>query len=149
LGAFQRSGVQLAISSTGQMLDLRSSVGDLMSTLGAFFAAEANRKHRERILRGKNEAIRRGRKPAGPTPFGYVSDRETAVWSIDAELGAVVVEIFTRVSEGETCEAISGAAGFREPQLLMRFTRKMSTVAGPASTAGATAAAAHPDEAGQ
>ena len=29
LGAFQRAGVQLAISSTGQLLDLRSSVGDL------------------------------------------------------------------------------------------------------------------------
>jgi len=107
LGAFQRAGVQLAVSSTGQMLDLRSSVGDLMSSLGTFFAAEANRKHRERILRGKDEAIRRGKKPAGPTPFGYLYDRETATWTVDPELGPIVVEIFKRVGDGQTCEAIS------------------------------------------
>ena len=107
LGAFQRAGVQLAISSTGQLLDLRSSVGDLMSSLGTYFAAEANRKHRERICRGKDEAIRKGKKPSGPTPFGYLYDRETAEWSVDPELGPIVVEIFTRVSEGETCEAIA------------------------------------------
>jgi len=107
LGAFQRAGVQLAVSSTGQILDLRSSVGDLMSSLGTFFAAEANRKHRERILRGKDEAIRKGRKPAGPTPFGYLYNRETSTWSVDPELGPVVVEIFTRVADGETCEAIA------------------------------------------
>src|SRR5690242_17722776 len=36
--------------------------GDLMSSLGTFFAAEANRKHRDRITRGKHEAIRQGKK---------------------------------------------------------------------------------------
>jgi DNA invertase Pin-like site-specific DNA recombinase len=107
LGAFQRAGVQLAVSSTGQILDLRSSVGDLMSSLGTFFAAEANRKHRERIMRGKDEAIRKGKKPAGPTPFGYVYDREAGTWGVDPELGAIVLEIFERVSEGETCESIA------------------------------------------
>ena len=30
--------------------------------------AEANRKHRERICQGKDEAIRKGKKPSGPTP---------------------------------------------------------------------------------
>jgi site-specific DNA recombinase len=107
LGAFQRAGVQLAVSSTGQILDLRSSVGDLMSSLGTFFAAEANRKHRERILRGKDEAIRKGKKPAGPTPFGYLYNRETSTWSVDPELGPIVVEIFTRVADGETCDRIA------------------------------------------
>jgi site-specific DNA recombinase len=107
LGAFQRAGVQLAISSTGQVLDLRSSAGDLMSSLGTYFAAEANRKHRERICRGKDEAIRKGKKPAGPTPFGYLYNRETATWSIDPELGPIVGEIFARVSSGETCETIA------------------------------------------
>jgi DNA invertase Pin-like site-specific DNA recombinase len=114
LGAFQRAGVQLAVSSTGQVLDLRSSVGDLMSSLGTFFAAEANRKHRERITRGKDEAIRKGRKPAGPTPFGYLYSRETGEWSIDPELGPVVVEIFTRVSRGETCDSIARDLQARE-----------------------------------
>jgi site-specific DNA recombinase len=107
LGAFQRAGVQIAVSGTGQVLDLRSSVGDLMSSLGTFFAAEANRKHRERITRGKDEAIRKGKKPAGPTPFGYLYNRETGQWSVDPELGPIVVEIFTRVSGGETCDAIA------------------------------------------
>jgi site-specific DNA recombinase len=107
LGAFQRAGVQIAVSSTGQVLDLRSSVGDLMSSLGTFFAAEANRKHRDRILRGKHEAIRKGKKPAGPTPFGYLYSRETGKWTIDPELGPVVVEIFKRVTRGETCESIA------------------------------------------
>ncbi len=107
LGAFQRAGVQIAVSGTGQLLDLRSSVGDLMSSLGTFFAAEANRKHRERITRGKDEAIRKGKKPAGPTPFGYLYDRETGQWSIDPELGPIVKELFTRVSQGSTCEAIA------------------------------------------
>jgi DNA invertase Pin-like site-specific DNA recombinase len=107
LGAFQRAGVQIAVSGTGQVLDLRSSVGDLMSSLGTFFAAEANRKHRERITRGKDEAIRKGKKPAGPTPFGYVYNRETGEWSIDPELGPIVEEIFTRVSQAETCDAIA------------------------------------------
>ena len=50
LGAFQKAGVQIAVSSSGQVLDLRSSMGDLMSSLGAFFAAEENRKRRDRNL---------------------------------------------------------------------------------------------------
>jgi len=107
LGAFQKAGVQIAVSSSGQVLDLRSSMGDLMSSLGAFFAAEENRKRRDRICRGKAEAIRKGRKPAGPTPFGYLYDRKSGEWSVDPELGPIVVEIFTRVAKGETCESIA------------------------------------------
>jgi len=107
LGAFQKAGVQIAVSSSGQVLDLRSSMGDSMSSLGAFFAAEENRKRRDRICRGKAEAIRKGRKPAGPTPFGYAYDRKSGEWSVDPELGPIVVEIFTRVAKGETCESIA------------------------------------------
>lgn len=107
LGAFQKAGVQIAVSSTGQVLDLRSSLGDLMSSLGTFFAAEENRKRAERIKRGKVEALRKGKKPAGPTPFGYLYSRETGAWSVDPQLGPVVVEIYERVASGETCEAIA------------------------------------------
>lgn len=107
LGAFQRAGVQIAVASTGQVLDLRSSVGDLMSSLGAFFAAEENRKRRDRSIRGKHEAIRQGRKPAGPTPFGYIYDRTKAAWSIDPDLGPIVVEIFERVAAKQSCEFIA------------------------------------------
>jgi site-specific DNA recombinase len=107
LGAFQSAGVQIAVASTGQVLDLRSSMGDLMSSLGAFFAAEENRKRRERTVRGKLEAIGQGRKPAGPTPFGYLYDRVTRTWSIDPDLGPIVQEIYRRVADGETCVAIA------------------------------------------
>jgi DNA invertase Pin-like site-specific DNA recombinase len=107
LGTFQKGGVQIAISSSGEVLDLRSSMGDLMSSFGAFFAAEENRKRCDRVCRGKAEAIRKGRKPAGPTPFGYLYDRKRSAWSVDPELGPVVVEIFTRVAQGQTCESIA------------------------------------------
>lgn len=107
LGAFQRAGVQIAIASTGQVLDLASSMGDLMSGLQAFFAAEENRKRRERTVRGKLEAIRQGRKPSGPTPFGLRYDGATHEWSIDTELGPIVLELFTRVAAGESCEPIA------------------------------------------
>jgi len=46
-----------------------------MSSLGTYFAAEANRKHRERICRGKDEAIRKGKKPSGVG--GYNSIRRS------------------------------------------------------------------------
>jgi site-specific DNA recombinase len=107
LGAFQRAGVRIAVSSTGQVLDLRSSMGDLMSTLGAFFAAEENRKRRDRCVRGKHEAIRKGKKPSGPTPFGYLYDATVGTWSIDPDLGPIVVEVFKRIAAGETCHALA------------------------------------------
>lgn len=103
LGAFQRAGVKLAIASSGQILDLSSSMGDLYSGLQAFFAAEENRKRRERTIRGKIEAAMKGRKPSGPTPYGYAYDRETGVWSVDEDAAAVVRECFARVAAGESC----------------------------------------------
>jgi site-specific DNA recombinase len=106
-GAFQAAGVQIAVASTGQLLDLRSSQGDLLSSLGAFFSAEENRKRRERTVRGKVEAIRQGRKPAGPTPFGLLYNKETRAWSIDPELGPVVLELCQRIVAGESCEQIA------------------------------------------
>jgi site-specific DNA recombinase len=106
LGAFQKAGVKIAVSMTGQVLDLNSSTGDLISTLLSFFAAEDNRKRRERTVSGKLRAIREGRKPAGPTPFGLLFSREKG-WSLDPELAPIVVEVFTRVADSETCEAIA------------------------------------------
>ncbi len=107
LGAFQRAGVRLAISSTGQVLDLRSSIGDLLSSLGGFFAAEENRKRRERTVRGKYEAILKGRKPSGPTPYGYRYSKATGEWSVHPGEAELVREIYRRISRGESSEAIS------------------------------------------
>lgn len=106
LGALQRAGVKIA-TSTGQLIDLSTSSGDLMSSLNAFFAAEWVRKHRERIKAGKDTAIARGRKPAGPTPYGLAYDRSSGAWSIDQVTGPIAVEIVTRVADGESCVAIS------------------------------------------
>jgi site-specific DNA recombinase len=107
LGVLQDAGVKIAIASTDQVLDLNTDEGDLLIGLETHFAAKDNRSRRESILRGKDTAIRRGRKPAGPTPFGYLYDRATGAWSVDPELGPIVIEIFERIATGESCEAVA------------------------------------------
>lgn len=106
-GALQAAGVQIAVRSSGQLLDLRTQIGDLFAALGGVFAADENRKRIEATVRGKIHAAERGKKPAGPTPFGYSYDRATGAWSIDPELGPVIVEIHRRIAAGETCEDIA------------------------------------------
>jgi DNA invertase Pin-like site-specific DNA recombinase len=106
LGAFQRAGVKIAVATSGQILDFTTTQGDLMGTLYAFFAAEENRKRRERTVAGKLTAIARGRKPAGPTPYGLRYTRADHAWSIDADEAALVNEMYQRSARGETCEAI-------------------------------------------
>jgi site-specific DNA recombinase len=107
LGALQRTRVKVAIAATGQVLDLSDSMGDLISSLGAYFAAEWARKHRTRIVEGKLTAIARGKKPAGPTPYGYRYDRHTGVWSIQEDEAAIVREVFERCRAGEAGERIA------------------------------------------
>lgn len=106
LGAFQRGGCKIATPS-GQMLDLATATGDLMATMQAFAAADWLRIHRERVRAGKLTAIARGRKPSGPTPYGYSYDRATSAWSIDPVTGPVVREIVERVIGGSSCYAIA------------------------------------------
>lgn len=107
LGALQRHGVRVASVSTGQVLDLSSSLGDLMSGLQAFFAAEDNRKRSQRIAAGKLTAIARGWKPSGPTPYGLDYDRATHTWSVDPTTSAIARQILERVAAGESTEAIA------------------------------------------
>lgn len=106
-GALQAAGVRIAVSSTGQVLDLRSQLGDLLAALGGVFAADENRKRAERVKRGKARAVAEGRKPAGPTPWGYVYDRESGRWSVDPVLGPLLVEIHERIQGGQTCEEVA------------------------------------------
>lgn len=119
LGGLQRAGVKVAIAATGQILDFSDSMGDLYGSLQAFFAAEWARKHRTRIIEGKLTAIARGKKPAGPTPYGYRYARETGVWSVCEDEADIVREIFRRCAAGETGDAIARdltARGVARPQ---------------------------------
>lgn len=111
LGAFQRAGVKIAVANTGQMLDLSSSMGDLLSLMGGFFAAEENRKRRVRAKGGRRLAISRGRLPAGKTPYGLAFSTENG-WSIHPVNGPIAIEILTRLAAGHGTGAI--ARDFRE-----------------------------------
>lgn len=97
LGVFNRTGVKVALATTGQVLDLRTWEGDLYSSFQAVAAADWLRKHRERIMAGKLRAIAEGKKPAGPTPFGYSYSR-AAGWAPHPVNAGVVVEVFNRVA---------------------------------------------------
>jgi DNA invertase Pin-like site-specific DNA recombinase len=114
LGAFQRAGVRLAVASSGQILDLSSSMGDLFATLQSFFAAEENRKRRDRTVRGKLTAISRGWKPSGPTPYGWHYDRATHAWSVDPAQAAVALEIYERAASGATLHQVAGEFNDRD-----------------------------------
>ena len=108
LGAFQRAGVKIATVNGGQILDLSSSLGDLFSGLQAFFAAEENRKRRERTVAGQATARARGKKPSGPTPYGLGYDKEgPGRWWIDEVAGPIVHELYERVARRESCESIA------------------------------------------
>lgn len=97
-GRFKRAGVKLAFSSTGQVIDPTSSTDELLAIVKGWVAADENRKRRERTVRGKLAAVERGRKPAGPTPYGYRYDRGPAagLWTVAADEAEVVREIFHR-----------------------------------------------------
>lgn len=103
LGAFQRSGVRLAISSTNEVLDLRTDTGALFALIKTWAGGVENAKRRERTIRGKIEAAQKGKKPAGPTLYGYAYDKETGTWSVNETAAAVVRECFRRVAAGESC----------------------------------------------
>lgn len=107
LGALQRAKVKIASTMTGQLLDLSTSSGDLLSTLSAYFAAEWLRKHRERVIQGRITAAARGRVPGGQPPYGLAYDRASGAWSIDPVRGPLVREMFERVAAGESCRSIA------------------------------------------
>jgi DNA invertase Pin-like site-specific DNA recombinase len=107
LGAFQRAGVRVASATTGQVLDLQTSLGDLFSGLQAFFAAEWSRKHRARVNEGRVTAVARNRKPAGRPPYWLKWSRDNYVWTLREDRAPIVVEMFERVADGESCRAVA------------------------------------------
>lgn len=106
IGAFQRAGVRIA-TTTGQLLDLSTSSGDLFATLHSFFAAEENRKRRERVQRGKLEAAQRGGKTTGAGPYGLRYIKPENRWEHDPVRAPVLVEIYKRAAAGESCATIA------------------------------------------
>lgn len=118
-GPLQAAGVKIAVSSTGQVLSFDSDEGDLLLGIGNFQSSAWLRKHKERIKRGKLEAIAKGKKPAGPTPFGWNYDRASGTWSLHPERGPLVEEMFHRVAGGESCEQVARdlqARGIERPR---------------------------------
>lgn len=108
LGAIQRAGLLVAITSTGQILDYRTDTGDLLGNLAAYSAALENRKRREKTMAGKRTVAADGGKPQGSTPWGlgYERARGSARWWIDEPTAAIVREIYERVAAGETLGAV-------------------------------------------
>jgi DNA invertase Pin-like site-specific DNA recombinase len=107
LGAFQRLGVKIAIANSSQLLDLATSGGDLFASLHAFFAAEENRKRRDRTLRGRKEAARAGR-PATRPPLGLAYRDGAWFHTDDAQ---IVRDLFASILDGnsisKTCQSIN------------------------------------------
>lgn len=118
-GSLQRAGVRIATPSLG-IVDLGTFLGDLYTALQSVVAAEENRKRTERVMRGKIEAAKRGKKPAGPTPYGYVYSREKGEWSLHPSRSKVVLDIFRRATEGISLNQIAdelNAQGVPRPRL--------------------------------
>ena len=105
LGALQLAGVKL-MTPAGEY-DLRTTDGDLLVNLAAWKASADNKRRRDATVAGKRAAIARGRKPAGPTPYGYRYDRATGVWSVHEAEAPILREMYRRVAEGETCVSIA------------------------------------------
>lgn len=107
LGTLQRAGVKIAATMSGQLLDPRTSDGDLMLGMSAHGAAAWLELHRERVIQGRITAAARGRCPGGQPPYGLAFDRATGAWSIDPARGPLVREMFERVAAGESCKEIA------------------------------------------
>jgi site-specific DNA recombinase len=106
LGPLQRAGIRIVSPSTGE-IDLRSEHGPLIAFLQAHAAAVENARRAQRVKAGKDRAIAQGRKPAGPTPYGYRYDRELGLWSIFEPEALIVREIFERAAANETGDSIA------------------------------------------
>lgn len=115
MGRIQRAGVRIAAVSTG----VEHEPNDLAMKMKAHFAAEWMAMHRERVIRGKREATRRGKKSGGTTPYGYRYDALSGQWRVDEAEAAVIREAYRRVAAGESTGLI--AADFHARGLERHF----------------------------
>lgn len=108
-GALQKAGVALWSPGTG-LLRFKGGLEDIVLFVNFLAAASENKTRVEASVRGRREAARRGKKPAGATPYGYTWDRnaqDSSGWDTHAERAAIVIEIFRRLVAGESCRAIA------------------------------------------
>lgn len=106
LGAFQRANVKIASATSGQVLDLTTSIGDLFGALQGFYAAEENRKRSERVRAGKLTAAMRGAKTTGKGPYGLLFTKPDR-WTLHPERAPIALEILERCAAGEGCWTIA------------------------------------------
>lgn len=117
IGPFQRLGIPIYSPAGGEQ-DLRSFFGEAYVTLQTLFGAEENRQRANAVIAGKERAIAAGRKPAGPTPYGFNYDRANG-WSVNEEHRTIATEILERIVAGESCRAIGESLadrGLRRPR---------------------------------
>jgi site-specific DNA recombinase len=106
-GAIQNSGAVIAEYTSGAKYDLGTFEGRLTVQIRAELSADWLEKHKQRIVLGKERAIRENRKPAGPTPYGYDYDRASGTFSIHEAEAAVLREIYASIAAGVSCAAIA------------------------------------------
>ena len=104
LGPLQRRGILVA--TPAGVMDMNTFMGDVAVGLGAAMAAQFRRNLLERTARGRQQAILRGSKPSGPTPYGLTWSRSSG-WGIHEAEAAIVREIHDRAIRGEPCHAIA------------------------------------------
>jgi DNA invertase Pin-like site-specific DNA recombinase len=108
-GPLQRFGIRIYTPNGGEQ-DLNSFMGQFWSTFGSLISWEENRKRAEAIKSGKDRAIAEGRKPAGPTLWGYAYDRYASPglwWTVSPTHGPRVSEIFERIRDGATLQQVA------------------------------------------
>ncbi len=106
LHAITSTGAKVAIVGAG-ILDPDTLAGEVMLSMGGIMAAQWLREHRKRVIAGRLTAIGRGRKPAGPTPYGYRYSRADHAWSVHDGEAAAIREVYERLAAGDTCYAIA------------------------------------------
>lgn len=109
LGTFQRAGILIAMQSTGEVIDwAQKGLGvAIQVSLKADLAAEESRIKSERSIRGRIEAIKKGRKGGGFPPYGYDYDKISGKYSINNVEAEIVKEVFDRLAKGESLNALA------------------------------------------
>ncbi len=111
--AFKRAGVLITTLTSGD-IDLNTQAGELQGSFGLMFASWDNDKRSKRAILARATSIARGHKPFGRDPYALRWDNTMkAMTIVDAE-SRIVVEVFERVADSESCEAIAQDFNARE-----------------------------------
>jgi DNA invertase Pin-like site-specific DNA recombinase len=109
MGTLQRAGVKIATPSNG-LIELGTSVGDIVASLHSVIAAEDNRSRVEACQRGAKQAALRGSRPGGCLPYGLTwtpGARDKTGWGIHTEQANTIQELFRRCAfNGESARSV-------------------------------------------